>query len=245
MNIVPIHLLTVDSTSTWARENYSHFDWNKITRITADVQTQGRGRFDRHWLSPKGENLYITYFFTTKKNLHSLSNLSQIFCLSVVKLLCEKDLSPKIKWPNDILVNERKISGVMCEVIDLRGIYGIFVGIGINVNMSQKNLDLIDQPATSFLREKGRLFLLTPLLTLLDQFFIEDLTLYQKEGFQPFYRTYNAFLICKKQRVTLHQDKKILTGIFHSLNPDGSLNLMLDSKEIKTITTTDRISLEQ
>ncbi len=245
MEIVPIHFSSIDSTNRWARENFSHFDFNTITRITADEQTQGRGRFGRPWISPKGVNLYVTYFFTIEKTEVSLGNLSQLFCLSVVKLLCKQDLPAKIKWPNDVIVNGKKISGALCELIDLRRFYGVIAGMGINVNMSQEQLDLLDQVATSLAKETGRKFLLTPLLTLLDQFVIEDLTVYRKKGFQPFHQIYDSFLLYKGEKITLQQKEKRIEGVFHSLNLDGSLNLKLDSGEMKTFNTTDRVFLRK
>lgn len=237
MEFTHIHLKTTNSTNTWAKENYHHFNLKKLTRITAEEQTQGRGRFNRSWLSPKGANIYITYFFTHKKNQTDLNNLPQLLCLSIVKMLHHQNLFSQIKWPNDIFVHEKKIAGILCEVIDLHDQHGVIIGAGINVNMSKKELDSIDQPATSLLNEKDRVFLLNPLITLLDQFFIDDLTLYQAEGFKPFYKTYDSLLLYKNKPVTLDQNGMSISGILHSLNPDGRLNLLLDSGEIKTIST--------
>jgi len=235
--VTHIHLKVVPSTNTWAKENYTHFDTNKVTRITASEQTQGRGRFNRSWISPKDVNIYATYFFSIKKNGADLNNLSQLLCLSVVKMLHHQKLSPQIKWPNDVLIHGKKIAGILCEVIDLKEQHGVVIGAGINVNMSKEDLDLIDQPATSLLKEAGEVLSLDFILSLLDQFFLQDLQLYKAEGFKPFYKTYDSLLTHKGQPVTLHQGGETITGTLHSLNPDGRLNLLLDTGEIKTVST--------
>ena len=241
MNVAYIHLESVDSTNTWAKENHSHFDLDELTCITTSEQTAGRGRFNRRWISPKGVNLHISYFFKVEKGV-TLNNLSQLLCLSVVKLACEHHLSPKIKWPNDILVNGKKISGVLCEIVELKeSAYGVIAGVGININMSQEDLSLIDEPASSFLNETGKLFPLKPLLTLLSELFVKDLTLYLRKGFAPFYQTYNSFLTQKGKKITLSEGETLFKGLFHSMNRDGTLNLLLDSGEIKTFSTADTL----
>ena len=69
--VTTIHLDTIDSTNTYVKENYQQFGQDEITRITADEQLKGRGRFKRNWLSPKGMNIYLTYYFTSNKNPHN------------------------------------------------------------------------------------------------------------------------------------------------------------------------------
>ncbi|CCB88193.1 biotin--[acetyl-CoA-carboxylase] ligase [Simkania negevensis] len=237
LEVAKIHLKTVTSTNTWAKENSSHFDLGKMTRVTASEQTQGRGRFNRSWISPEGVNIYVTYFFTIRKNGVDLNNLSQLLCLSIVKMLHHQKLAPQIKWPNDILVNGKKIAGILCEVVDQGDNHGVVIGAGINVNMAKEDLNLIDQPATSLMQEKGHVFPLEPLLDLLDKFFAVDLDLYKTEGFKPFYKTYDELLTHKGQPITLRQNGDTLTGTLHSLNPDGRLNLLLSSGEIKTVSS--------
>lgn len=194
MEITYIHLKSVHSTNRWAKENSTHLDRNKLTRITAEKQTGGYGRFNRPWVSPKGLNIYVTYFFTNKKTQSDLNHLSQLLCLSTAKLLFYQNLCPQIKWPNDILIRGKKIAGILCEIIDLLDVHGVILGAGININMPKKDLNHINQPATSILNEKGKKTSLEPLLALLDQIFVYDLALYQTQGFKPFYTIYNSLL---------------------------------------------------
>ncbi|MDN3508692.1 MAG: biotin--[acetyl-CoA-carboxylase] ligase [Candidatus Neptunochlamydia sp.] len=230
--VAQIHLEKVNSTNTYAKENYSRFDLNEITRITADEQTGGRGRFNRSWVSPKRENIYLTYFFAMDKM--NLNNIAQILSLSITKLLNKLGLSPHIKWPNDVLVNGKKIAGILCETTDLHDAFGVILGTGINVNMLKEPLDQIDQPATSLLVELGEKQELTPLIKMLEELFLEDYHLYLRDGFKPFYTSYDALLTHKGKPITLKQNGHVISGTLHSLNPDGRLNIFLDNGEIQT-----------
>jgi BirA family biotin operon repressor/biotin-[acetyl-CoA-carboxylase] ligase len=235
--VTAIHLDAIDSTNTYAKENSAQFNPDDITRISCDEQFKGRGRFNRVWISPKGKNIYLTYFFTYEKNPMEINNLAQILCLSIAKLLSREGLDPKIKWPNDILINQKKISGILCETVDLQDKFGVVLGTGINVNMEEDLLKEIDQPATSLQVETGKSFDKHALMNSLDEFFLKDLALYKKEGFKPFYMSYDALLTHKGMPISIKQGSKTLSGTLHSLNPDGRLNLLLENGEIQTITS--------
>lgn len=235
--VVPIHLEKVNSTNTYAKENYRHFNLNSMTRITADEQSAGRGRFERNWVSPKGQNIYLTYFFTAEKKIMDLNNLAQIISLSITKLMSTFGLSPHIKWPNDVLINGKKIAGVLCETIDLHDRFGVVLGCGINVNMPKNLLDEIDQPATSLLVELGKEQDKTALIEQLERFFLEDYHIFLRDGFKPFYMGYDALLTHKGKPITLNQNGHLISGTLHSLNPDGRLNILLDNGEIQTLSS--------
>jgi len=233
--IKTIHLETVDSTNTWAKENHARFDLNALTRITASKQTQGRGRFKRSWISPPNLNLLMTYFFTLPKENCPLHTLSLLLSLSIVKMLETRQVSPQIKWPNDILTRKKKIGGVLCEVIDLDAFYGIVIGAGININTTKEDLAIIDQPATSLLIETGQLTSHDVLLASLDHFFAADLALYQIKGFKPFHSSYEEQLAFKGETVTLKDNGEAWTGTLHTITDEGHLLLLLPGGEMKKV----------
>lgn len=235
--VTHIHLKQVDSTNTYAKNHYRDFNLDGMTRITADQQTAGRGRFNRTWMSPKDQNIYLTYFFTAPKKIMSLNNLAQIISLSITKLMIQQGLSPHIKWPNDVLINGKKIAGVLCETIDLHHHFGVILGCGINVNMSKTLLDQIDQPATSFFLELGKEQDKHVLIDQLEHFFLNDYHLYLQSGFEPFYTSYDALLTHKGKPITLNQDGHLISGTLHSLNADGRLNILLDDGKIQTLSS--------
>ncbi len=232
--VTPIHLESVDSTNTYAKNNYQDFDPKGWTRITATEQTGGRGRFNREWVSPKGESIYLTYYFTTEKEKIDLGNLTQVLSLSIVKLLQKEGLKPSIKWPNDVLVNGKKIGGILAETIDLQETWGVVLGMGINVSVKEETLKQIDQPATSLFAETGKTYDISALIAMLEMVFLTDYDRYAEEGFASFYKEYDALLTHKGKEITLHQNGKLVSGTLHSLAEDGRLNLLLPSGEIKT-----------
>ncbi len=153
-----IHLDTIDSTNTYAKKHCQSFAPDKITCVTAEEQTAGRGRFQRNWVSPRGVNLYATFYFRLPVNALHLISLGQVMTYSFASVLLHEGLHPKIKWPNDILLNEKKVSGVLCETTFHQNYVDLFLGIGINVNMDAETVSKIDKPATSLKIETGRVW---------------------------------------------------------------------------------------
>jgi BirA family biotin operon repressor/biotin-[acetyl-CoA-carboxylase] ligase len=126
----------------------------KFGMVTADTQLSGKGQYGKKWISNKG-NLFVSFFHEIKNINISLSTLTKINCLLVKKTI-EKYYKKKIvfKKPNDLLINKKKISGILQEIISVSGNKFLIVGIGVNLAKSPKinsypttNLsELIDKP---------------------------------------------------------------------------------------------------
>ena len=125
------------------------------TAVLAEEQTTGRGRFGRVWVSPAGKNLYITLIM--RPPLPRLRSLSIVAPLAVALAIEDMtELEPRIKWPNDVLVNGRKLAGILIESeIANRSVNYALVGIGINVNLDVEAQPEIADIATSLKRELG------------------------------------------------------------------------------------------
>jgi BirA family biotin operon repressor/biotin-[acetyl-CoA-carboxylase] ligase len=125
----------------------------------ADMQSAGRGRMTRTWYSPPGVNLYFSLLLRPQVELAAVSSLPLVVGLAVAEALvaCAPALLPKIKWPNDILIGDKKIAGILCE-LQTKGDKPdyVVVGVGININLTESQLpdDLKDR-ATSILIESG------------------------------------------------------------------------------------------
>jgi len=230
-----IHFDTIDSTNTWAKNNAKTLDPDQITCITALEQTAGRGRWLRKWISPKGQNIYATIYFCLSKNCKQLSNVGQILSLSCAKVLKSKGFLPQIKWPNDLLLEKKKVAGVLCETISCEDRIGVALGIGLNINMSKEMLDTIDQPATSLAQLSGQTWTVEQILNPLLQQFIKDLNLLIKQGFEAFWQNYEELLAYKGQVISCNDGLHSLKGICHSVNSDGRLNLLLPSGQMQTL----------
>lgn len=227
MEINCLHFDSINSTNTWSKENYKSFDPSKITMVTADQQTSGHGRYNRPWLSPAKQNIYATFTFFLPQNRKDLGNIAQITALSIVKTIKECGLFPLIKWPNDILIDRKKISGILCEVMQEANHSIVFVGIGLNVNMPPEILQKINQPAASLLSETGKEFDVQDVLHLLKNYFAKHLKLFIQNGFFPFLNDYRNHVIHQKGDLISAQMQK---GLFQRIDDDGTLIIEMDGK---------------
>ena len=151
-----LNLESVDSTNTYAKNNFDVLADG--TLVCAEMQTAGRGRQGRRWVSPPGTNIYASLVM---KQIRNPFYATAAASLAVLALLLET--LPRggffIKWPNDIYAGAKKISGILCEAVsNPRGIHGIIAGIGVNINLEQQELDKIDQPAASLKSLSGKSF---------------------------------------------------------------------------------------
>lgn len=234
-SIYYIHFDTIDSTNTWAKKHAHELDRYQMTCITAMEQTAGRGRWNRKWLSPKNENIYATLYFSLPRSSSFIHNLGQVLSLSCATVLKKKGFLAEIKWPNDLLLNGRKVAGILTELVVFNDYFGIVLGVGINTNMSEELLSTIDQPATSLAQLSGQTWHIEQILEPLLQQFLIDLALLQAEGFTPFRVTYEELLAYKGKTISTNDGSKQITGTCLSINDDGRLNILLPSGEIVTL----------
>ena len=152
-----LYLESVDSTNKYAKERV-----NKIadqTVIYTYNQTAGRGRLERKWNYMGKDNIYASIVLKPSCEMREVySNLTQLLCVVLAEIIEEYSIyPPKIKWPNDIRINGKKISGILAEGVNNgQRLEGIILGFGVNLNVSQEIIDQIDQPATSLNLEAGK-----------------------------------------------------------------------------------------
>ena len=112
----------------------------------SEQQIAGKGRNGKKWISPKGKNIYLSIGWLSNLQYSQLDGLSlaigTILATSLNKFTQNK---VGIKWPNDLLIKNKKISGILIETIDLNNQVGVVIGIGINVHMSKEEGKEIDQ----------------------------------------------------------------------------------------------------
>jgi len=235
-----IHLETIDSTNSYAKSHVQEFDPNAVTCIYAEQQTAGRGRFNRSWFSPNSENIYATFVFSLSSTALHLTSLAQVMTLSFASvLLREEDLYPRIKWPNDVQLNGKKVSGVLCETRFDQHRVEVFLGIGVNVNMTAEELAQIDQKATSLREETGREWDRNAVLKKLQQQFLIDLEKFKRSGFMHFHQQFENLLAYKGETISCFDGKNKWTGVCHSITNDGKLKLYLPDQELKIISSGD------
>lgn len=147
MNI--IHLEEIDSTNAYVKSHISELE--DMTVVYTPHQTNGRGRLERKWVDTGSENIYMTFCLKPFETFNPIyANISQYLSLVLCKTLENYGIDAKIKWPNDVLVDGKKIAGILSESTMKGQVFtGLALGIGINLNTPQEVIDKIDQPATS------------------------------------------------------------------------------------------------
>lgn len=223
-----IHFDEIDSTNTWAKKHTEDWIPDGVTLITASCQTAGRGRLNRLWMSPPSKNIYASFAFNLSLELHEIGHIPQVLAITAAEILESQGLSPKIKWPNDLLLNGKKVGGILCETISKQEGYGVICGIGLNVNMSSEMIAQIGQPATSLLIESGNEYPLDILLQLLQERFLKNLNLFLDKGFPPFFSLLKKRLSHKKgDKVLFHNHQQLLQASFEKLHGNGAVELIM------------------
>ena len=231
----------ITSTNTWSKENIDLLEDKTI--VSANHQTQGRGRFVRKWVSDNPENIYMSFVLKPKCEDFSklpLANLTQYLALCLVKVLEEYDIEPKIKWPNDILMNGKKISGILAEAVFKKNDFaGLVLGLGLNLNMQKEELKQIDKPATSLNLETKKQFTKDEIMQKIINKFFENYNTFLKNGFKYVRKEYLEYFYLINEKVKINLEFNFVEGKIIDVNENGVLILQDNTGEIQEISIGD------
>ena len=192
---------------------------NKDIKICiAEEQTKGRGRRGKSWISPKFKNIYFSLSSYLEKE--DLSGLSIAVALSVSKVLTKINVMSLIKWPNDLLVGNKKICGILIETAKVGELTKVVIGIGINVNMEYS--ELIDQEWTSIKLEKKQSVDRNSIITEMINQLCITLNKFEQEEFDYFLNKFTSLDLLKDKEFTL-KDKPNETFIGKGIDNKGLL----------------------
>ena len=127
-----IELDEVDSTNDYVKRNLNKLP--NLSVVRCNYQTNGRGRNGHVWQSKNGDDLLMSILVKDFKKPQDLHKMTQLVACSVAGLLDRYGIKAKIKWPNDIYVDDLKICGILVEAIYQTDLEGVVVGVGLNVN---------------------------------------------------------------------------------------------------------------
>ena len=213
---------SIDSTNVYLQQQTGSDQYHFCL---AEHQQQGKARFNRQWHSPFGQNIYLSIKTTLQKDLSELSGLSLAVAIIIVKTLATlfPTLTPAIKWPNDIYLAHKKLSGNLIEVKAESNFQSqVIIGIGLNVNM--KYTSNIDQPWTSLSQITGANIDRNNIIIQLINNLITGLSQFEKAGFEVFISEYRHYDYLKNKTITLETPGgKSLTGICQGVNKMGQL----------------------
>ena len=195
------------------------------TLVTAESQTSGRGRRGRTWVSPSGTNIYMSLLIKPDYELEKSRMLTLIMALSVAQAVTKSTgLKAKIKWPNDIVVNNKKVTGILTEMI-LNKEAGPFViiGTGINVNIEEFP-DEIKDMATSLKNESGKDENREEIIALILSFFEDNYNKFLKTKDLSLIKSeYESLLVNKDKEVLVLGEKEPYTGTALGIDNEGEL----------------------
>ena len=223
-NISLIHLKTVESTMNEIKKYIGH----KNICIIADEQTAGIGRRGNQWISPKG-NIYLSFLFNYNLSIDKHFLFTAITANSINILLNNYiDKSIKIKWPNDIMINDRKIAGIMTEIIEQNNMKYIIIGIGINISSSPK----VSNYKTCCLNEFNSTITTEEALLNIFEVFFDEYELILKKEYSKIMDKFKNKMKNIGEKINIlfpNGEKKIV--FLKNLNFDGSLLIEKDGKE--------------
>jgi BirA family biotin operon repressor/biotin-[acetyl-CoA-carboxylase] ligase len=190
------------------------------TVVVAGEQTAGRGRLKRTWLTPAGNIALSVVLYPEKRLLPCLIMMASVAVSRSIEAVA--GLETQIKWPNDVLINGRKVCGILIEsdVRDEKISYAV-IGIGININAGEDVLEGVQSPATSLNFEAGkevsRLRVIRELVKAMDNLYDTIVP----GG--PVFNEWRDRLVTLRKEVRVTSGKEVVEGIAESVDTDGSL----------------------
>ena len=221
------HFVHVESVKSTMKEIKKHIG-DKNVCLIADEQTEGIGRRGNHWFSPKG-NIYLSFLLEYNLSIEEHFLFTAVAANSIMSCLNHYiHENIYIKWPNDIIVNDSKIAGIMTEIVEHNGIKYVIIGIGINVETSPKLSDYKTCCVNNF---NSKLMYEEFLLNFFQTFFSEYAMIVNNEHnniINKFRNNMND--LGKKITILLPNGKKEIVFL-KNLNSDGSLLVEKEGKQ--------------
>ena len=215
---------SLESTNTRAKE--IAFQAKEGSLVIAEEQTSGKGRMGRVWSSPKNKGIYMSVILKPNTDPVNVARLTLLGAAAINLALKDIGIKSEIKWPNDVVINGKKVAGVLTEMHSELGVINyVILGIGINANL---NLDQIPEDlkekATSLKAIKGekidRRELFVRLVTRIDELYKEFIQTGEINGTIQICKD-NSAVIGKE--IHVHQGKEKRQGRAIELNKNGEL----------------------
>lgn len=228
-----IHLETVDSTNDYLKKINNQVEDGTV--VISDEQTKGKGRLGRKWQSKSREGIWMSIILKPEIIPYKAPFITLIAGASIVKALNNLQVPAKIKWPNDIIINNKKVSGILTELsADIEKTNYIIVGIGINVNNSEFDRDLKEK-ATSLYKEHYKLSkvdIVTEILHELEKLYKDYIDRDCKEETLKICKEYSA-IINKDVYIVKENEKELVKCV--DINKEGNLIVRDSNNKLKEI----------
>lgn len=234
---------TIDSTNTKAQE-LAEKGYPSGTLVVADKQESGKGRRGRSWVSPSGTGIFMTLMIKPDINPNNASMLTLVAALAVAKAITSvTGEEAMIKWPNDIVVNGKKVCGILTEMnAQFDYINHIVVGIGINVH-NESFPEEISQMASSLMIEAGgkrfhRAQIIADTMSYFEQYYD---TFLKTQDLSALVREYDELLVNRNKSVRVLDPKEPFDGKAMGITPKGEL--IVDTWESRKLVSSGEVSV--
>lgn len=234
---------TIDSTNTKAQE-LAEKGYSSGTLVVADKQESGKGRRGRSWVSPSGTGIFMTLMIKPDINPNNASMLTLVAALAVAKAITSvTGEEAMIKWPNDIVVNGKKVCGILTEMnAQFDYINHIVVGIGINVH-NESFPEEISQMASSLMIEAGgkrfhRAQIIAETMSYFEQYYD---TFLKTQDLSALVREYDKLLVNRNKSVRVLDPKEPFDGKAMGITPKGEL--IVDTWESRKLVSSGEVSV--
>jgi BirA family transcriptional regulator, biotin operon repressor / biotin---[acetyl-CoA-carboxylase] ligase len=214
------------------------------TIVFADAQTAGRGQAGKVWISPSQRNLYVSILLRPPIAPTQAPLMSLLAAVALVDTLRREGMVCGIKWPNDVLIRGRKVAGILTEMEMARDIIQfVVVGIGINVNMTQEEIERylgsIAHTATSLQVALGRKIGREPLLAALMASLEHWYERFSSEGAEALHAAWEARSLMHGRRVSARTHDTAWQGVAEGINQAGHLILRQDDGAVVVLTSAE------
>ena len=238
-----LYIDTIDSTNTKAQE-LAEKGYPSGTLVVADKQESGKGRRGRSWVSPSGTGIFMTLMIKPDINPNNASMLTLVAALAVAKAITSvTGEEAMIKWPNDIVVNGKKVCGILTEMnAQFDYINHIVVGIGINVH-NESFPEEISQMASSLMIEAGgkrfhRAQIIAETMSYFEQYYD---TFLKTQDLSALVREYDKLLVNRNKSVRVLDPKEPFDGKAMGITPKGEL--IVDTWESRKLVSSGEVSV--
>ncbi len=212
------------------------------TVVIADEQRSGKGRMNRNWYSPKYTGIWMSLITRPKIPLTKAPQLTLLTAVAIVQAMEEiTGTIPEIKWPNDILIDGKKVSGILTELqAEADRIHSIIIGIGINVNQKKEDFPLeLQEKASSLFIEKGELIPRAGLIRCIFKHFEKLYLLYLEQGFFPIKLLWESYAISIGKIIKARTLTEVIEGKALGITSEGVLKIEDQSGTIHHVYSAD------
>jgi BirA family transcriptional regulator, biotin operon repressor / biotin---[acetyl-CoA-carboxylase] ligase len=212
------------------------------TVVISEEQTSGKGRMSRPWDSAAGKGIWMSVITRPALTPQQAPQMTLVAAVAVTRAIEEvAGVNPSIKWPNDILIDGKKVTGILTELqADPDRVKAIILGIGINVNQNDEDFpEELKSIATSLKMVNGKTINRAKLIAKTLEFLEHYTNLYVAHGFSPIKLLWEGYSNTVGKRIRAVMFNETIEGIAMGITEDGMLNLKLDDGSIRGIFSAD------